>query len=116
MAIDSLKKCPFCGGEGMIKCEGYSFPLRYYPLCQNDKCILANIREDEDGRVSVSYPTPEEAAAAWDTRSEEDQQRLEIERLREELQTEKERTANNHLDRLAPWYRMGIGRNECETK
>jgi len=107
MTID-LKPCPFCDGEGKIEREIASFPPRYYPVCKNDKCILSNIREDEDGHVWLTGDTPDEAAIAWNTRPEEERAHRAIERFRLALETERN-AGNNLISRLSDWGYKSAG-------
>lgn len=47
-----VKPCPFCGGKSAV----HKYFSKYYAKCK--KC----------GAYSAPYDTPEEAAAAWNTR------------------------------------------------
>lgn len=70
MKNDILKRCPFCGGKGMIVAlNGFPRPhsdltiMGYTPMCTNFDCLAY-------GNDHKCYPTKEEAAAAWNERAE----------------------------------------------
>jgi hypothetical protein len=71
--------CPFCGGKGILQEEELYYPVlrkhkkRWFPLCSgNDAleyCPMMNPENDgEQGGVTVSWESEEEAIKAWNTR------------------------------------------------
>lgn len=57
--MEELKPCPFCGGRVYIKTSKYFQENKhaYQIICP---CGMAK---------TLAYPTPEEAAKAWNTRT-----------------------------------------------
>jgi hypothetical protein len=69
-----LKPCPFCGGEAKI-IGSWLNSIKgggdFTPTCDGEEqCPGQNEEQDEQGGFCASYPTREEAAAAWNTRAD----------------------------------------------
>jgi hypothetical protein len=83
------KLCPFCGSEMEIGTSWYGtendITYEYAPQCNNEKCIARNAEGEEFGHFLFDYPTPEEAAAAWNTRPLEDELTARIAELEAEV-------------------------------
>ena len=56
--MEELRKCPFCGGEAGITSESAVYSIMYFVMCR--KCM---------GRSGYT-PSPAEAIAAWNRRTQ----------------------------------------------
>jgi Restriction alleviation protein Lar len=64
---DELLPCPFCGQPGEVVRE---FETNWFPRCTNQDCLMSNpTAGDEQGGIMVDFPTKQEAAIAWNTRT-----------------------------------------------
>lgn len=59
---ETMKPCPFCGGEAHIKEVVSSCETVYSVGCSDSECM--------GFETLLCKPTPEEAAAAWNRRAE----------------------------------------------
>jgi hypothetical protein len=69
----TLKPCPFCGRPGQL-IEEENFGVKAYTVfCGirwDEVMCFASLTYDRDGDPNISFPTPEEAAEAWNKRAE----------------------------------------------
>ena len=55
--MENVKKCPFCGGEGVLQKSINDLPIEFFVYCRN--CNME----------TQLFKTTEEALAFWNTRN-----------------------------------------------
>ena len=72
---DGIKKCPFCGGVGILQDNGFEYPeidteTGAYVDIHIEKGDVLWCECEECGAMAKSADTPEEAIANWNRRAE----------------------------------------------